>query len=768
MRTILTMLLLALCAQLAFAQQLYTGLDADNYLGYASIHSQPASISGSLIKFGVTTSAGLFNISNYKAQNVNHLLGYQDNQAIKFREHSRGGYRHSHTSTDLIGLKYEFNHKFALAYGIRMRVFNIREGIPDEWALNDAKNYSDNAVLTSFAYNRLSMQRFRYLEHALTVGGVLVEKGENFLKAGLSLKLINGINAGFLYGQSGTMSFDNTTGSNAQLLSGDMNFGSSNDPQELDQRKLGFGTSVGMVYEFRPNPKQYLYDMDNETGIVRYDVPKYKFRMGFALTDIGRVKFTKASTTHDFRNDTTSIDAVSYTSGLIDPILYTQQAVAPTALRLPDKPTWSMNLPASLNLQFDYKIKDKWYANYSSAIPLHFPKDKNGVYLKMIHTVTPRYESAFFGAALPISIQANGQVNLGGAVRFQKKGATIFIGSNNITPFLGKRSIYNVSAFAGASFNILYKVPRDRDKDKVSDGVDECMYDPGPWVLKGCPDTDKDSIPDKEDNCIYDPGTKKYRGCPDRDGDGIIDLNDQCPDHAGLAVHYGCPDKDRDGVIDVADRCPDVPGIELNNGCPFENRGCCSDNDGDGISNEVDECPEVQGSVYNKGCPIDSSNIDKIPFQHAKQELDPNNTIEKVDEIVDVKRDATMIMNEKEIADAEKNFELYSLNVYFKFDDATVPANAQDEIDALITSMAKANKDAQFVIIGHTDYEGSENYNLILSRKRSEIVRRTLVNRGIPNNHIRVYYFGEWQPLKSNDNERGRQFNRRVEIRVMK
>lgn len=769
MRILIAFLMLAISVGFAFGQQLYTGIHADNYLGYASIHAQPASISGSLAKLSITASGALFKTTNYKAQNLNNLLGYRRNQSLKYREHKIGGYQHANTSLDILGVKYEFNHKFAMAYGIRMRFFSIREGLPEEWAQNDATEYKDNvSSITPFDYDRLSMQRFRYLEHALTFGGVLVEKRENFLKAGISLKLINGITAGYLFGESGSMQFNNTVGPNASLLSGDMQFGVANDSFELDQRKLGFGTSIGMVYEFRPNPKQYKYDMDGETDIIRYDLPKYKWRFGIALTDIGRVKFTKDSTSHDFANDTTSIEANQYTSLLLNPISYTNQSVVPNATRLAGDSTWSMNLPASLSLQFDYKVTEKIYANYSTAIPLHFKKDPHGVYQKMIHTLTPRYETSLLGIALPLSFQTNGQFNLGAAVRFQKKGATIFAGSNNISFVFGKRSIYNVSAFGGVAFNILYKVPKDTDKDKVSDMIDECIYDPGPLSLKGCPDTDNDSIPDKEDNCIYDKGTKKYRGCPDTDGDGIIDLNDQCPDDAGLAVHYGCPDRDRDGVIDVADRCPDVPGIELNNGCPFENKGCCSDNDGDGISNEVDECPDVQGSVYNHGCPIDSSNIDKIPFQHEKQLLDPNNTIEKVDEIVDVKRDANMILNDKEIAEAEKRMEMYSLNIYFKFDDATIPVSSQTELTDMINSMAKSNKNSEFVIIGHTDREGSDTYNLILSRKRAEVVRRTLVNRGIPDNRIKVYYYGEWKPLKSNENERGRQFNRRVEIRVMK
>jgi outer membrane protein OmpA-like peptidoglycan-associated protein len=69
------------------------------------------------------------------------------------------------------------------------------------------------------------------------------------------------------------------------------------------------------------------------------------------------------------------------------------------------------------------------------------------------------------------------------------------------------------------------------------------------------------------------------------------------------------------------------------------------------------------------------------------------------------------------------------------------------------------------IVAGHTCSLGSEKYNLELSRKRAESVAAYLTQtKGIPNDNIRIEYYGEKLPLAFNDTEEGRSRNRRVEI----
>ena len=67
---------------------------------------------------------------------------------------------------------------------------------------------------------------------------------------------------------------------------------------------------------------------------------------------------------------------------------------------------------------------------------------------------------------------------------------------------------------------------------------------------------------------------------------------------------------------------------------------------------------------------------------------------------------------------------------------------------------------------GHTDSKGTNEYNMNLSKRRSDAVKTLLVLRGVADSRIEVVGFGETMPVATNDTEAGRQKNRRVEIKI--
>ena len=94
--------------------------------------------------------------------------------------------------------------------------------------------------------------------------------------------------------------------------------------------------------------------------------------------------------------------------------------------------------------------------------------------------------------------------------------------------------------------------------------------------------------------------------------------------------------------------------------------------------------------------------------------------------------------------------------------DATLTNSYNDQIIELVNRYDFSDGSAyQIIIVGHTDNDGDENYNLILSKKRAETVRRKLETFGAKYEQIEVYYYGEWKPLKDKDNKEQKGFNRR-------
>jgi len=233
-------------------------------------------------------------------------------------------------------------------------------------------------------------------------------------------------------------------------------------------------------------------------------------------------------------------------------------------------------------------------------------------------------------------------------------------------------------------------------------------------------DSDGDGITDDKDKCPTTPGVAKYDGCPvpDTDKDGINDDNDKCPDVPGLAKYQGCPvpDTDKDGINDEEDKCPDQPGVARYQGCPVPDR------DGDGVNDENDKCPDEPGTAANQGCPEISQEVTKTVSYAAK-------------------------------------------NVYFATNSARLLSKSFAPLDELAKVM-NDNPSLQLKIDGHTDNTGAEDYNMTLSDRRAESVKKYLVSKGVDAGRMVSEGFGESAPVADNNTAAGRQQNRRVEMKV--
>jgi outer membrane protein OmpA-like peptidoglycan-associated protein len=106
----------------------------------------------------------------------------------------------------------------------------------------------------------------------------------------------------------------------------------------------------------------------------------------------------------------------------------------------------------------------------------------------------------------------------------------------------------------------------------------------------------------------------------------------------------------------------------------------------------------------------------------------------------------------------------------FAFNSTALPAQARKEIDGFLSDLKGDTAGADgtmFLVAGHTDNAGSEDYNYELGKKRAEAVSRYLITQKKmdPLKVIAVSY-GESAPLQDNTTSQGRAKNRRVEILV--
>jgi len=135
------------------------------------------------------------------------------------------------------------------------------------------------------------------------------------------------------------------------------------------------------------------------------------------------------------------------------------------------------------------------------------------------------------------------------------------------------------------------------------------------------------------------------------------------------------------------------------------------DSDKDGVTDNLDQCPNTPlgATVDGRGCWIYEA---KVPF-------DINST--------EIKSESYPMLQEE-------------------------------------ASIMKRNPDLRVEVDGHADSIGTADYNMTLSEKRAEAVKKYFVEQGIDPDRLTTKGFGITKPAASNDTKEGRAKNRRVEL----
>ena len=187
----------------------------------------------------------------------------------------------------------------------------------------------------------------------------------------------------------------------------------------------------------------------------------------------------------------------------------------------------------------------------------------------------------------------------------------------------------------------------------------------------------------------------------DSDGDGVADIDDNCPDS-----------KPRDAIVTPAGKFPVITDVC---GCPKD--PCACDSDADGVNDCQDLCPNTYRGhrVGEDGCPL------------------------------------PILENER-----------VKLDVKFEFDKAAIQPGFEQDLLRMRALLLKY-PEVSVTLEGHTDWKGSDTYNLKLSERRARVCRDfILAEPGIAPERVTAVGYGESKPIADNETETGMALNRRT------
>jgi hypothetical protein len=463
MKKTVTLLLLMGCLVHAQAQD-FAGYRTGNYTGVNGVYFNPANIADSRYRWDanlISLNVGVGNNqASFKLSELDKTFS-GDSIQNQFFGKDKGATK-GLINLDVHGPAFMFNTpgKFTFAITTRVRVVgnvNDIDGKLIDKISNDFTANDPDLPYTLKSQENMRVNVSGWSEYGVAVAREVFNVGPHFIKAGITLKYLAGVGNGNINIDhfNGTMNADevkmdaylsNTTGRIGTSFAG-INFSDFEASQLTKFTGHGFGTDLGAVYEFRPAG----------TGGNRNN--QYKFRLGVALLDIGKIKFEKdmqRSGTYDMN----ITGGRQFYLGSLDGVQldnYNQELAKYPLDFVPNeennKDNYSISLPTTLQLDGDYHIHNGFFVNMGVQLALTNGKKKpfNSQYYSSV-TITPRYESTRFGFYLPINYNGLTKMNAGASVRV----GPVFFGSGSVLSALFSSS-KQLDGFLGIRFGNLQK-----------------------------------------------------------------------------------------------------------------------------------------------------------------------------------------------------------------------------------------------------------------------------------------------------------------------
>jgi Family of unknown function (DUF5723) len=429
--------------------QHWLGLSSSNYAGTNALYLNPAHAADSRFKTYVNVVGNdFFVINNYLSYTAPYsFLGLITNTVSdKYRserglivwkdsyyaEKLNGKLKSLHMGGDVRGpsVQYAFNqNRMAIALTTRGRYLGSLTNVTEPLARlirygTDLKELQN----VPFTDQRGTFNTNGYAELGATFGAVLADNEEDFWKVGITVKRLIGLyNSHVQIQQADYQVLVESNNPEREFIFAkplQATYGYTTEdayrnfrptPQWLFGNQSaggGWGVDVGVVYEYRPDAHKFKQTMPRGGRQSDPNKNKYKYRISAAITDLGAIRYRNPNYVRQVDINRDVLSPVTFSNvfydkaglfGAADATNRTLNIIATDYAR-----AFTIGLPTSANVSFDYYHTKNWYIN---AIWVQGLRGSRAFDIKpqSVLAVTPRYETRWIEVATPVALLNNYQ-----------------------------------------------------------------------------------------------------------------------------------------------------------------------------------------------------------------------------------------------------------------------------------------------------------------------------------------------------------------------
>jgi hypothetical protein len=304
---------------------------------------------------------------------------------------------------------------------------------------------------TYFVGDNYDMSAMAWWELSFSYATVFHRGKNNLLSAGVSVGPLFGHSGAYASGGDTRYIVYNERVLNVEQFSGEFGIAVPVDynTNEFDiyhpiARGYGWGMDLGITWQYRERP----YQKSTPRNCYKKRFEDYKFKLGVSLLDIGWVNFNKNAEKHVFENvhnnwilaEQLNFDNIQDEVNTVSELFYGDTNGSYRGNN------FMIYLPATLGVQFDYHLIDRWYVNSMVIIPAVYASPM--VERPFVVAVTPRYENRFLEINLPLVLYDFTNPRFGLSIRVD--GFTI--GTDNLKSFTSSKD------FTGTDIYVSYRI----------------------------------------------------------------------------------------------------------------------------------------------------------------------------------------------------------------------------------------------------------------------------------------------------------------------